>query len=333
MAALRLRSYEFRKERESTWRRLENLVAQVERRGLKALTGEQLAQLPQLYRGTVSSLSVARAISLDRNLLDYLENLCARAYLCVYGSRRHARDVIVDFFVYRVPQTVRAFRWHVFTAALFLFVGAVAGYLVTLDNPDTFHAFVPSGLAGNRGPEASKSELFDSLYGSENLGSGDLGHFSGQLFSHNATIGILYFALGFAAGLPVFFYLIHNGLILGAFFAVFRAHGLEIDLLAWLMIHGVTELLAIVLCAAGGLSLAHALVFPGRFSRLENLARTGRKAGTVVLIGVVMLFAAGFIEGIARQRVTSMGIRFIVAATTAALWFSYFVFCGRGRRA
>ncbi|MDJ0972977.1 MAG: stage II sporulation protein M [Planctomycetota bacterium] len=331
MSAIRLRSYEFRKEREATWRRLENLVAQVERRGLGALTGEQLAQLPQLYRGTVSALSVARAISLDRNLLDYLENLCARAYLCVYGSRRHARDVVVEFFTQKVPQTIREFRWHIFTAALFLFVGVAAGYLVTMASPEAFHAFVPSQLAGDRGPEASRDELVDSLYGSDEFTSSDLGQFSGQLFSHNASIGILYFALGFAAGIPVFLYVVYNGLILGSFFAVYRVHGLEVDLLAWLMIHGVTELLAILICAAGGLALAHALVFPGRYSRLENLARTGRKAGAMVLMGVLMLFIAGFIEGIARQRITDMGVRFTFAAVTAGIWFAYFVFVGRRR--
>lgn len=329
MPAIRLRSYEFRKEREASWRRLESLVAQVERRGLGSLTGEQLTELPQLYRSAVSALSVARSISLDRNLLDYLENLCARAYLCVYGSRRHARDVIVEFFVRKVPRTVRTFRWHLFTATLFLVVGVAAGYLVTRASPETFHAFVPAGLAGERGPEASREELVESLYGGDEFASGELGQFSGQLFSHNATIGILYFALGFAAGIPVFLYMVYNGMILGAFLAVYRVHGLEVDLLGWLLIHGVTELLAILICAAGGLALAHALVFPGRYTRLENLARTGRQAGTLVLMGVLMLLLAGFIEGIARQRVTDTGVRFTVAAVTAGVWFAYFVFGGR----
>ena len=78
-----LRSARFRKEREGTWLKLEELVTRAERRGLRALTGVDLAELATLYRATVSSLSVARAISLDRNLLEYLESLSQRAYFVV----------------------------------------------------------------------------------------------------------------------------------------------------------------------------------------------------------------------------------------------------------
>ena len=82
-----LKSSEFRKGREESWRELEGLVERVERRGVRALLADELQQLPLLYRAALSSLSVARTIALDRNLLLYLENLALRAYLAVYGPR------------------------------------------------------------------------------------------------------------------------------------------------------------------------------------------------------------------------------------------------------
>ena len=42
--ALRLKSFEFRREREGTWRELERLVAQVEKRGVRALGADKLAR-------------------------------------------------------------------------------------------------------------------------------------------------------------------------------------------------------------------------------------------------------------------------------------------------
>ena len=92
MGGIRLKSYEFRKERESAWRQLEILVDQAERKGVDSLSGADLRRLPQLYRNALSSLNVARAISLDKNLLDYLQALCQRSYFCVYGVRRHLRE-------------------------------------------------------------------------------------------------------------------------------------------------------------------------------------------------------------------------------------------------
>jgi len=70
--ALVLRSSEFRRGREESWRELEALIARAERRGVRALSAEELQRLPLLYRSTLSSLSVARSIALDRNLLLYL---------------------------------------------------------------------------------------------------------------------------------------------------------------------------------------------------------------------------------------------------------------------
>ena len=105
-----MRSVEFRREREATWRELEALIAEADRRGLRRLTAEQLARLPHLYRATLSSLSVARSISLDRALTEYLENLVRRAYFVVYGTREAVGRQLVDFFAYRLPSAVRRAR-------------------------------------------------------------------------------------------------------------------------------------------------------------------------------------------------------------------------------
>src|SRR6202012_3405298 len=104
-----LKSAQFRRERERSWRELEELVTRVERHGLSQLTAGEIARLPALYRSAVSSLSVATAISLDRNLLEYLNGLVGRAYLCVYGTKQPARQVIAGFFTHRFPQTVRRY--------------------------------------------------------------------------------------------------------------------------------------------------------------------------------------------------------------------------------
>ena len=63
-----LKSAQFRREREVAWRELEQLIELAESEGIEKLTQRDLHRLPTLYRGIVSSLSVARAISLDRNL-------------------------------------------------------------------------------------------------------------------------------------------------------------------------------------------------------------------------------------------------------------------------
>jgi uncharacterized membrane protein SpoIIM required for sporulation len=327
---MRLKSFEFRREREKTWKELEWLVARVEKGGVRGLGAGPLARLPVLYRATLSSLSVARSISLDRNVLDYLESLCARAYFCVYGTKRHLREVLADFFFRRFPATFRRFALHIGVAALLMAAGTLTAYVLTLRNPEWFYAFVPEEYAQGRNPAALPRDLRDRLYDDSDTAE-QLTTFASFLFTHNARLGILCFALGFAAGVPAYLLLFYNGLILGAFGALYSARGLGFEFWGWVLPHGVTELTAVVVCGGAGLVLAQALVFPGRQTRLRNLARRGREAGVLVLGAVVMLFVAALIEGFFRQRVMHDGVRYLVALGTAVAWMAYFTWAGRKR--
>lgn len=327
-----LRSETFRRERERTWRELESLVGQVERSGIGSLSSRQLGRLPSLYRATLSSLSVARTISLDRNVLEYLESLAARAFICVYGAKRHPLTAIADFFRRQFPREVRALRWLLALAATVLLLGTLTGFVLTASDPERFYSFVDPALAGGRDPSASTELLREVLYDDSESGGG-LAAFSSFLFAHNARIGMLCFAIGFAAGLPVFFLLFETGLMLGAFGALYHGRGLGLDLWGWLLPHGVTEILALLLCAAAGLSIAQALVFPGEHSRLRRLEIQGRRAGAVVAGAVGLFFIAGLFEGFFRQLVTDRGVRYAAAVTMAGVWIYYFGFVSRPRRA
>src|SRR5258708_2783328 len=108
MAELQLKSHRFRAEREADWRRLEALLARVEKGGARRLSRDELVEMPVLYRQALSSLSVARAISLDQQVIAYLESLCTRAYFFVYGVRTRPLERLAVFFARDWPAAARA---------------------------------------------------------------------------------------------------------------------------------------------------------------------------------------------------------------------------------
>ena len=323
------KSAEFRREREHHWRELERLLEKVDRVGVRGLTGPEVYRLPALYRETVSALSVARATSLDKNLLEYLTALSGRAYLCVYANRRHPLDAALEFLTSGFPRLVRAQWRFVAASALLLALGVACGYFVTLSDPERFYGMVGEEIAQGRTPAATTEDLRAALYADGGGLLAGLHLFATFLFTHNSQVGILCFVLGFAAGIPVAFLLFQNGLPLGALAAVYESRGLGLEFWAWVLPHGVTELTAIVLCGAGGLVLGASLVFPGRHSRLQNLALRGRDAAALALGAIVMLLFAALIEGFFRQIVQDVTIRFGVAATTLVAWLLYFGLAGR----
>lgn len=331
MEQFQLKSYQFRREREKTWRELEAMLAQVERRGLRSLSADELSRLPELYRAALSSLSVARAISLDRNALDYLESLCMRAYYVVYGPKSTLWQIARSFFLVSFPQSVRGAWLYVLVATAIFMLAAVAAYLVTDANPDRYYSFVGEGMAEGRDPAASEEELLEALFAGEDQDQEDLAFFSTWLFTHNSQSGILIFAVSIVPFLLVFYLLWMNGAILGAMSWLHHEKGLALEWYSWILPHGVTELLAILLCGGAGLVVGQAILFPGRHGRLESLRRRGGDAGFMVVGAVFMLFFAGVIEGVFRQRVQDLGIRYGLALATSIFWMFYFGWVGRSK--
>lgn len=311
----------FRLEHADEWQRLDDLVTRLEKKSLRSLSDDDLLDLPRLYRTTLSSLSVARDTSLDAGLLGYLEQLSTRAYFQLYGVQASPWRQIGLFFTQGWPAAVRdLWRELLFCVAL-TFFSAVAAYLLIRGDPEWFFAIIPESLASGRDPSASAASLRATLY---DKGDGPLGVFATFLFTHNAQIAIFAFALGFAFAVPTVLLVIYNGLMLGAFVAVFAAKGLAPNLAGWLAIHGTTEILAICVSGAAGIRLGTALAFPGEATRTEAMVAAGRTAATAMLGTVVMLAVASLLEGIGRQTITDDGVRLLIGGGALAGWLIYF---------
>lgn len=325
MSELQLKSQRFRRERETDWKRLETLVTKAEKRSAGALSDTEILAMPVLYRSTLSALSVARATSLDQALIGYLESLAARAYFFVYGARSTPQEQLTAFFARDWPGGVRSIWRETLIALAITLLGAGVAWGLIASDADWFYAFVNPALAGERDPTASAAALRATLYGSdESNGSEGLSFFSTYLFVNNASVALTAFALGFALGVPTIVILLMNGAMLGAMLHVFISKGVGFEFGGWLLIHGVTELFAIVLAGAAGLRIGWAVAFPGDGSRLAAMSGAGRGAGAAMMGVVVMLMLAGLLEGFGRQLITSDLLRYAIAGGTAVVWGLYF---------
>jgi uncharacterized membrane protein SpoIIM required for sporulation len=283
----------FRQAHEGDWERLEQIVTRMEKRSIRSLADEDLLALPGLYRTTLSSLSVARDTSLDRGLITYLERLCTRAYFQIYGVQTPVWRQLTSFFTRSWPMAVRGL-WHetLFCVAL-TFGAAILAYLLIRSDPSWFYSMIPEGMASGRDPSASAQYLRS-------------------------------FALGFAFAVPTVLLILYNGLMLGAFFAVFAAKGLAFNVAGWLMIHGTTEIFAICISGAAGMRIGIAIAFPGRASRADAAVAAGRTAATAMAGTVIMLAVAGLLEGVGRQTILNDNLRMLIGAAALVAWSGYF---------
>ncbi len=326
-----LRSARFRAEREADWQLLEQLVSLAERRGLHRMEFAQARDLAASYRRATTSLAIAREISLDRALLEYLEALTARAYLSVYAPQERLGGLVSRFFLTSAPQAMRRSWVFIVIGFVCMGLGALTGYLLYLENAAWYFVFLPPELAGGRTPEATTGFLRSVIYDRDPDSSG-LGAFATYLFSHNTRIAIFVFGLGVFLCAPAILLTFYNGLGLGAIMALHVDRGLGWDMGGWLSIHGVTELSAICIACGGGVQLGAALLFPGVRTRRDALQHAGRDAVKLALVAALMLVVAALLEGFLRQQVQDINTRYAIGWGIGALWLLWFVFAGRVRK-
>lgn len=318
----------FRAAHEADWERLDRLITRMEKRSIRALSDDDLLALPLLYRTTLSSLAVARDTSLDRGLIVYLEQLVTRAYFQIYGVQTSPWRQLGHFFARGWPEAVQSLWRETLVCAILTFASAFVAYLLVRSEPGWFYGIIPQGLASGRDPSASAEALRATLYERHD---DMLATFATYLFTHNSQIAIFSFALGFAFAVPTVLLICYNGLMLGAFFAVFADKGLAFNLGGWLAIHGTTELFAIFIAGAAGIRIGMAIAFPGRDSRTEAAVRAGRSAALAMAGAVVMLAVAGLLEGIGRQTIVDDTSRYLIGASMLAGWLAYFYMPRRAR--
>lgn len=330
IAAAVLRSDRFRLEREGDWQRLDAMVTAMEKGRLKRLSDADVMALPVLYRNLLSSLSIARESSLDAGLIVYLESLTLRAYFIVYGTRTTFGAWCRSFFGGGLGRAVRSIWLDLLIALTAMIAGAVLGFCLVDADTQWYFRLVPAQFSDVRVPGASREALMGTLFGKAE--SEGLAVFAAYLFSNNAQVAILAFALGFAFGVPTLLLLVYNMVGLGALLWVFASRGLTVEFVGWLSIHGTTELLAILLAGGAGLHIGRALGFPGPRSHLAALGEAGRRAAQVMVGVIVMLICAGLLEGFARQLIQSTGTRYAIGYGILTFWLAYF-FLFQPRRA
>ena len=343
--AAALRSDRFRIERETDWKRLEKIVTQMEKGRLRKLSDEDVLALPVLYRTVASSLSIARETSLDAATLAYLEGLVQRAWFIVYGPRSSLGSWFRRFLGGGWSASVRAIWLDLLIALAVMVAGAVVGWLlvagdpelwtvtggalettgyilVLAGDPEWYHAVVPGQFADTRVPGASREALEATLFGKPE--QAPLAAFSAYLFSNNAQVSILAFALGFAFGIPSLMLLVQNMATLGAMLWLFASRGLLVDFAGWLSVHGTTELFAILLAGGAGLHIGRSMAFPGDRPVLRAAAEAGRRSAQVMAGVVLMLVIAAMLEGYARQLIDDTAGRFAVGGFMLVFWLAYF---------
>jgi uncharacterized membrane protein SpoIIM required for sporulation len=304
------------------WDELSALLDKAKRVGARGLSAEELARLDRLYRLSTIHLAQVRLRTTNQALVERLNRLVARAHSFIYvAPRQNPLSRFAHFYAVGFARAVaRTWRFHMVSFLLFA-AGALLAYWGARNDHITAYALLGDDI---RLPGASAEQLQNVLRSNREWTGTEKFQFASMLLTHNTKVGFSAFALGIFCGIPTVFLMLMNGGLLGAFAAVHHARGVETEMWAWILVHGVTELTAIILCGGAGFMLGMAVLRPRYATRAQSLLIAGREALRIALGVVPMFILAGIIESYVRQSQLPVTARLIFACATAIFWASYF---------
>jgi uncharacterized membrane protein SpoIIM required for sporulation len=206
------------------------------------------------------------------------------------------------------------------------FVPLALGVALTLRDPTFAFRIAPESMLRplteayakgfDGGREGSESTLMAGFYVYNNVG-----------------IALRCFALGIFGGLGSAFYLVQNGLSIGAILGYVTSQGAGQNILTFIVGHGSLELGAIVIAGGAGLSLGWSIVAPGDMPRVVSLQRRARDILVIVAGAAVMLIMAAAVEGFWSASSAPRAVKVVVGGVLFLLVTSYIVVAGRNEDA
>ena len=255
----------------------------------RGITGARFAAQ---YRRACGHLAIARSRSYPTHLIDRLELITTRSHQLIYQQRELGSTWVVQVIAHDFPVAVRAHGGYVLVATLLFLVPALVLGPLVYTHPELILSVV----------NAETASEFDQMYSDS---ADAIGRFRtvdtdwmmfGHYIRNNIGVAFQCFAGGLFAGLGSIFFLAFNGAFGGAIAGYLTARGLGPTFYSFVATHAAFELTAIVLAGAAGLRLGHALVAPGRQTRMHSLMDASRESSVLLYGLTAMLLVAAAVE-------------------------------------
>jgi uncharacterized membrane protein SpoIIM required for sporulation len=306
--------------RKQDWDELEQLLTTGS--GFRKLPPASIARAASIYRAVSSDLMRAEAAGYGPDVIALLDGLAARAHNTLYSAPPYRLRAAWELIAADFPRTLRRHgRFFALALALFVLPGAL-GFVGALRSRAFALRLLPADAVEQM--EKGYAEGFN-----KGRGEGTDTAMTGFYVYNNVGIAFRCFATGVFFGLGSVFFLIYNGLVIGAVAGLVTAAGHGKNLLTFTCTHGAFELTAIVISATAGMVMGYALVDTGGRTRFGSLRAHARDIANLVLGAALMLMVAAVIEGFWSPSGVRAPIKWGTAIAAYLLVIGYLTFAGR----
>jgi uncharacterized membrane protein SpoIIM required for sporulation len=294
------------------WDRLDALASK------RSLSGAEADELIDRYQAGATQLSAIKTTAGSTRHGDRLSVTLSKARLRFTSASTNVLSQLPRFFLLQLPAALYRLRGLTLAVALVTVVVASMWAAWVLNDPQ-----VLANLGNEEELRKVAEEDFANYYSDNPAAS-----FAGQVWTNNAWIAAQCIAFGIT-GVWVPYVVLSNAQNLGLNAAVLFSFGEGDTFFLYIAPHGMLELTAIFVAAAGGLRIFWAWVAPGKRTRGQALAEDGRALFTVAIGLVFVLLVAGILEGFVTPQPWPWPVKIGLGAAALGAFLFYMLFLGR----
>jgi uncharacterized membrane protein SpoIIM required for sporulation len=325
-----IKQSQFQQQHQLAWDHCDDLLNRLDSfKKTKRPDASELIHLPDLYSELCQQLAIAQSRCYSPGLIDYLHSLTMRTHDHLYRREFRLGNKILEFVSTDFPRTLRLHA-GMFALSCLMFFGTMLVFgILCYVYPDLIYSVM----------DDEQISQMEYMYNPAR------GHIVGRSQQHEATsrvlmfgyyirnntgIGFQTFAGGMLAGIGTAFYLIYNGVVLGAVSGYLTQLGFGAPFWSFVAGHSAFELTAIAISGCAGLLLANAILLPGNQTRRDAL-RTQAHSAVILMSGAALLFlAAAAVEGFwSPIAEISKPIKYSIGWLLWLLLIVYLLFSGR----
>lgn len=238
----------------------------------------------------IDDLSYAKTFYPKSKVTRWINGITATIYQSIYQHKKEKYSRIFQFWKYELPLLFKKYQL-IFLFTAFIFVSfVVIGVFSSSQNPDFVRGVLGDDYVNMTEDNIAKGDPF-GVYKDENPFSMFV-----RIAFNNIKVSFLTFIGGFTLGIFTFILLWSNGIMLGSFQYLFFANGLGYKSILVIWIHGTIEISSIVIAGTAGFILAHGILFPGTYKRIDSFKRAAKDAAKVLICLIPFFIIAAFLE-------------------------------------
>lgn len=329
-----MKEIQFIEKRQAEWQAWDRYLESFRKRKKNSEPQEEmidLKKIPAGFRRISRDLALARDRQYSAPLIEALHRRVLAAHQIIYGAGKASSASLLAFISKDFPRLVRQ-EWRcVLIAALLFFVPLLLCIVVLQYHPDAVFYLL----------SADQAEQYQEMYAPTAAHIGRPRSASsqwmmwGHYIANNVRIDFQCFAGGIAFGIGSVFFMLYNGLMIGAVAGHLTQLGYIETFWGFVSGHGAFELIGAVLSGAAGLKIGHALIAPGQLSRVTALKESAKVAVKLLYGAATLTFMAAFIEAFwSPLRSVPFPIKMGVGLLLWLITLAYLLLAGRrGKRA